>query len=169
MDIDRYEQTVRKHKDRVFSYAGWILRDREEARDVSQEVLVKLWHNRSKVREEAAKSWLLKTTHHLCIDRIRRRKVRGEVSSEEQVIPEVDPGPTPERLFRSGETGDAIASALEKLAAADRAIVLLREVQGLPYDEIAETLALPLGTVKAKLHRARERLRRDLTVAGVAP
>jgi RNA polymerase sigma-70 factor (ECF subfamily) len=67
------------------------------------------------------------------------------------------------------ETAGAIASALATLSPRDRAIVLLREVEGLPYEEIAGILELPLGTLKVSLHRSRERLRRFLTSSGVSP
>jgi RNA polymerase sigma-70 factor (ECF subfamily) len=112
---------------------------------------------------------LLKTTYRMCIDRIRRRKVRQEVHGENLFEPVPAAAPGPERLTSAGETGRAIAGALGRLSEADRSVVLLREVQGMAYEEIAKTLEMPLGTVKAKLHRARDRLRRDLIEAGVKP
>ena len=81
--------------------------------------------------------------------------------------PDTAPGPT--RLVESNQLAIAIENALGSLSVEDRAVVVLREVQGLHYDEIARTLNMPLGTLKAKLHRARERLRGKLVRAGVAP
>jgi RNA polymerase sigma-70 factor (ECF subfamily) len=169
MDEAVFRRQVLEHKDRVFTYAAWLLKDREEARDVVQEALVRLWKNRDKIRPRTARGWLLKTTYRLCIDRVRRRKVRREVHGESLLDPAADTGPTPERLAVSGETGKAIEGALRELSAKDRAIVILREVQGMAYEEIAHTMEMPLGTVKAKLHRARDRLRRELSAAGVGP
>lgn len=169
MDTDAYRDVVLRSKDRVHSYASWILKDREEARDVSQEVLVRLWNHRDTVREEAALSWLLRVTYRLCIDRTRRRKVRGEVHGENLFDPMPDHAPGPARLAESTEVGGRIADALGELSDVDRAAVLLREVQGMAYDEIARTLDIPIGTLKAKLHRSRDRLRRHLVEAGVTP
>ena len=78
-------------------------------------------------------------------------------------------GPGPARLAESSELGAVIQKGLDTLAPLDRAVIVMREVQGLPYDDIAQALGLPLGTLKARLHRARERLRTRLTRAGVAP
>lgn len=169
MERDGFERLVGAHKDRVYSYAAWMLHDLEEARDVTQETLVRLWQNRAKVREASAKSWLLTTAHHLCIDRIRRRKSRPEVGVDAPGVPTVDTRPRPDRLAGSAETARAIDRALDALTPQDRAVVLMREIQGMSYEEIARALDLPLGTLKAKLHRARDRLRRRLVVAGVTP
>jgi RNA polymerase sigma-70 factor (ECF subfamily) len=169
MDSVDYERLVREHKDRVFSLAFWSLRDREEARDVAQEALVRLWTHRAKVEIPAARSWLLTTAHHLCVDRIRRRVRRPEVDEARLAVPPSDEGPGPHRLAASSETGRAIARALSALGERDRAVVVMREVQEMSYEEIARALDVPLGTLKARLHRARDRLRRELNEAGVAP
>jgi RNA polymerase sigma-70 factor (ECF subfamily) len=169
MTARAFEQAARGHGNRVHSLAYWMLRDREEAGDVSQEALMRLWQHRDQVSEETARSWLLRTTHHLCLDQLRRRAVRSgpDLAS---VSPRLrDGAPSPDRAAGSVETAGAIASALATLSPRDRAIVLLREVEGLPYEEIAGILELPLGTLKVSLHRSRERLRRFLTSSGVSP
>lgn len=169
MDQDDFRRAVHHHKDRVHSYASWILRDVEEARDVAQEALVRLWQNGDKVREGSARSWLMRTTRNLCIDRLRRRKARPEVPEEVVVVHPADTNPGPERLAASSELGRTLGRALETISPRDRAMVLMREVEGLTYDEIASTMEIPLGTLKAALHRAREKLRRELSGAGVQP
>jgi RNA polymerase sigma-70 factor (ECF subfamily) len=169
MDVGSYEEMVKAHKDRVYSYAVWMLRNPEEARDVAQEALIRLWEHRAKVLPVAAKSWLLTTAHRLCIDRIRRHGRRPEVEMNEQTPDKIETAAGPERLAGSAETAAAIQSALLTLNEKDRAVVVMREMQGMPYDEIAGILGVPLGTLKARLHRARERLRRELITAGVTP
>ena len=169
MEHDAFERAARDHKDRLHSFASMMLRNAEEARDVAQEALVRLWQNMDKVEAQGSKMWLMRTAHNLCIDRIRKRKVRSEVDGEELLPQQPDHAPDPGQLAESGELGRSIYNALETLSAEDRAVVLLREVQGLPYDEISKTLGVPLGTIKARLHRARERLRGKLTRAGVTP
>lgn len=169
MDDGGFENAVREHKDRVHGYASWMLKDRDDARDVSQEALVRLWQHRSEVPPEAAKGWLLRTAHHLCVDRMRRLAVRSGPDMDEIEPMLKDLSPSPHRSAASKETGRRIADALATLSERDRAIVLLREVHGLTYDEIALTLRMNLGTLKATLHRARERLRDHLTQVGITP
>ncbi len=168
MDIVAYERVVRDEKDRVYSYASRMLRHATEAQDVAQEALVKLWQHRSRVEPDGARFWLRRTAHNLCIDLIRRRRSRPE-DTELQEIMTADSRGGPGRLAESAELGRLIENALCKLAPRDRAVLILREVQELPYTEIAGILDIPLGTLKARLHRAREHLRAKLVLAGVAP
>jgi len=169
MQEEAYEEAVMMHKDRIHAYATLMLRDPAEAQDVAQEALFRLWQFRERVRVEGVRLWLMRTVRNLCIDRIRKRRVRAEVDEGDDVVAiEADVSPGPERLTASGQLGEMIERALGELSPHDRSVVILREVQGLTYDEIAEILDLPLGTLKARLHRARERLRKQLVQAGVA-
>ncbi len=113
--------------------------------------------------------WLRRTVHNLCIDRIRRRRSRPEVDTELQETLTADGRVGPGRLAESAELGRLIEVALGELPPRDRAVLVLREVQQLPYSEIAGILDVPLGTLKARLHRAREQLRTKLVRAGVSP
>jgi RNA polymerase sigma-70 factor (ECF subfamily) len=165
-----YEDVVAMHKDRVHSYAMTILRNPAEAQDVAQEALIRLWEHRESIPVEGARPWLMRTTHNLCIDHLRRGKVRSEIGNGEEVVdarPDVAPGP--QRLAESSDLRRLIDRALEALSPDDRAVIVMREIQALPYDEIAAALDMPLGTLKARLHRARERLRTRLYRAGVTP
>jgi RNA polymerase sigma-70 factor (ECF subfamily) len=170
MDDRAFEQAVTLHKDRVHSYATMMLRNRTEAQDVAQDALIRLWNHRQRVERRGARLWLMRTTHNLCIDRLRQRKVRAEIPDGETVMEaKPDATPDPQQLAHSTELGRLIERELGALSPPDRAVLVMREVQGLPYDEIAQALELPLGTLKARLHRAREKLRARLTRAGVAP
>jgi RNA polymerase sigma-70 factor (ECF subfamily) len=170
MTDEGFERAVREHRHRVHSHAVWLLRDGEEARDVAQEALVRLWRHRDEVVEPAARSWLLRTTHRLCLDRHRRHAARPEGSEDNSRDPPVaDPAPGPERIAASAVLGPILERALARLTPRDRAIVLLRDVEGLAYEDVAEYLRIPLGTVKAALHRCREKLRESLLRAGVHP
>ena len=165
-----YEGVVAMHKDRVHSYAMTILRNPAEAQDAAQEALIRLWEHRASVPVDGARPWLMRTTHNLCIDRIRRGKIRSEIGNGDDVVEaRPDAGPGPQRLAESGDLRRLIDRALEALSPDDRAVIVMREVQSLPYDEIAAALDMPLGTLKARLHRARERLRTRLYRAGVTP
>ncbi len=169
MQDEAFDRAVLEQKNRVYTYAAMLLRDPIEAQDVAQETMIRLWQHKDKVETEATRYWLRRTAHNLCIDRIRRRNSRPESELEPAEGSTATADPDPERLAESGELGEAITAALAKLSTGDRAVLILREVQGLPYDEIAHALAVPLGTLKARLHRARENLRRRLTRAGVTP
>ena len=170
MDDRGFERAVALHKDRVHAYATMMLRDAVEAQDVAQEALVRLWRHRQRVDEPGARPWLTRTAHNLCVDRLRRRRVRSEVADGDTLVDrQSDGNPGPQQQAEAGEIGTRIARALATLSEIDRAVIVLREVQGLPYDEIASALGLPLGTLKARLHRAREKLRSSLAHAGVTP
>ena len=169
MGDGEYEQVVERHKDRIHSYAAWMLHDLDAAGDVAQEVLVRLWVNRNRVEAGTAGAWLTRATHNLCIDRGRRRRVRPQEDPEVLDTMQDTTHPGPERSAHGGELATAIGQALTTLSARDRSAVLMREVQGMSYNEIAGVLDVPLGTLKAVLHRARERLRTQLIGAGVKP
>ncbi len=170
MDNRGFEEAVGLHKDRVHSYATMMLKDAAEAQDVAQEALVRLWQHRGSVDEPGARSWLMRTAHNLCIDRLRKRRVRSEVADGETVVDlQSDHNPGPQQRAEASEIGNRIEGALAAMSDLDRAVIVMREVQGLPYEEIAEALGVPLGTLKARLHRARDRLRAHLSRVGVRP
>ena len=171
MTTVEFQGAVLEHKDRVHSYARHILRDAEDAKDVAQECLVRLWRHRDRIEPGlACRNWLLRTAHNLCIDRLRRRQAHHEVRADDETAFDPPDGrPGPERLAGSSLFMRALERALMELSERDRAIVLLREVEGLPYEEIAAMLSLNMGTLKATLHRTREKLRDALARAEVTP
>ncbi|HZN53991.1 MAG TPA: RNA polymerase sigma factor [Candidatus Polarisedimenticolaceae bacterium] len=170
MTAMEFQGAVLEHKDRVHSYARHILRDAEDAKDVAQECLVRLWRHRERIEPgPACRNWLLRTAHNLCIDRLRRRHAQHEVPGDDMASDPPDARPGPERLAQSSLSLRALERALMSLPERERAIVLLREVEGLAYDEIASLLGLNMGTLKATLHRTRERLRHALIRAEVTP
>ncbi len=169
MRRDGFQQTLREHGDRVYSYAAWLLGNREEARDVVQEGLMRLWRHRSGVADRAGRSWLMRTVHRLCVDRLRRRGIQRETELDESDDPaRVYQVPT-ERSAELSELQSAIAGALVGVSPRDRALIVMREMQDMSYQEMSEVLDMPVNTLKPAVHRARERLRRQLLNAGVHP
>jgi RNA polymerase sigma-70 factor (ECF subfamily) len=169
MDAETFRSVVEQERHRLFSFAVYMLRDAEEARDVAQESLVRLWKNRARVpAPAAARAWLTRTAHNLCIDVLRARGQHGSAGPE-RMDETASPEPGPERGASAGELRRDIARALGDLPQRDRAILIMREVQGLAYEEIASALRMPLGTLKATLHRARHKLRDLLVERGVTP
>lgn len=169
MDRDGFVNAVLDHKDRLHTYAAWLLHNVEDATDVTQEALTRLWVHRDKVRPEAARSWLLRTAHHLCLDQLRKRTTRAEC--ELKVLPGLPDNSelAPEQAALLNDLRLTVGKALVSLSHRDRMVLLMREIQGMAYEEMSNVLGMPLGTLKAALHRARERLRRQLTAAEVQP
>jgi RNA polymerase sigma factor (sigma-70 family) len=166
MDGPSYRQAVLAHKDRLYGYAARFLGRPEDARDVAQEALVRLWEHRHELDGAPPRAWLLRTVHHLCVDRLRR----AHISEDEVPVELADAStPSPEARACSRQLGAVVASALAALSPRDRSVLLLRDVEGLSYEECAQVLGVPLGTLKAIVHRARERARVRLAAAGVLP
>jgi RNA polymerase sigma-70 factor (ECF subfamily) len=160
-----FETAVAQHQRRVFTVAYYSLASREEAEDVTQEVFLKLWsHRRQVLASPTLGAWLVRVARNACIDRARHRKTVSAVLQPVGESPPPSPSldPDPERLARSAELRSHLERALARLPEPQRSIAILREIEALPYSEIAEALELPLNTVKAYLHRARRRLRSEL-------
>jgi RNA polymerase sigma-70 factor (ECF subfamily) len=170
-----FEAIVRAHQDRVYSFCARMLSDREDALDAAQEVFLSAWRNLQGFRGEAALStWLLRIAANRCLNRIRRRK---SLSERETPWPgpagEEDEGfifqpvggeaDRPDRLAEASELGEILAEALSRLDPASRWMVLLSDVEGFSYGEIAALSDVPVGTVKSRLHRARMAMRQLLS------
>ena len=129
---------------------------------------MKLWINHPLVAREAARAWLLKTVYRMCMDRVRRRIPRplGRPIDLSALTP--DHSPVPEREAINDEVRHAIGRALGALPIRDRAIILLREIQELSYEDLSTVLDMPLGSVKGTLHRARQRLREEMLAQSIS-
>jgi RNA polymerase sigma-70 factor (ECF subfamily) len=160
--LRRFHDLVEEHQHRVFTFACYYLGNHEEAEDVTQEVLLRLWRNIERVEPETAGAWLVKVTRNACYDALRGRRSRGRVFQEgvEGAAEEAgDPTARPEAALLAWDVARHLRRALAALPDPYRTIAILREVQGKSYQEIAEALDMPLNTVKTYLHRARRRLR----------
>ena len=163
MTRTEYCQLVLAEKDRLNRFAAWFLRDAHEAADITQDALLRLWEHRNGVVAGAARTWLFRTIHRLCVDQARR--LNGHASKLFDVV-QMRPSLaeySPADALRLVERRRDVAAALADLSPRDRTFVVLRELEGMSYDEIASVLECPLGSVKVGLHRARQRLREKLT------
>ena len=160
------ESAALRHQRRIFSFAYHLLSDREEAQDVTQEVLVKLLSHRPRVEPERLGPWLLRVTRNACYDLLRKRRVRRgggsqEVDGEDALeIP--DAAPDPRMRAEAAQFRRRLTAELGRLGEPYRSVVILREIEGLPYQEIADALEMPLNTVRVVLHRGRLKLRERL-------
>ena len=163
MNRAEYREAAVTEKDRVHTYVVWLLRDAEEASDVTQEALLRLWQCRDAVRREAARAWLLKAAHRIALDRIRVARRRSEIPLDALVSLPDDGRLDPQRLTDDREMRLRVAEAMTELAPRDRAVMVLRELVGMNLTEIGDVLGCTLAATKVALHRARKRLRKLLT------
>ncbi len=159
------EEVVQRYQRRVFTFARYFLGQREEAEDVTQEVLIRLWRNADGLDAERLGAWLLRVTRNACYDRLRQRRSAATVVAPD-VDPEVaeealSPAPDPAALAESAEFKRHLVAALGRLEEPYRSILILREVEDLKYQEISDALELPLNTVRVYIHRGRQRLREE--------
>lgn len=159
-----FEAVVERHQRKVYTFARYYLGQAEEAEDITQEVFLKLWRSRRQIDAEGTRAWLLKVTRNACFDRLRRRRTAARIfaedDSETSVLDRVSMAdPDPETRAAAADFRRHLGEALEQLSDPMKSIVILREIQGLKYDEIASVLDVPLNTVRVYLHRGRARLR----------
>lgn len=153
---EQLEELVREHLDAVYRVAFSVVRDSALAEDVAQDAILKAWKALPTFRGESSlRSWLLRITHNTAISTLRRRR---EEYRDPDLLPEHEQLITTEKKVVDTMSMNAFEEALESLDELSRSIVVLREVEGMAYDEISEALDVPLPTVKTRLLRARRTL-----------
>jgi RNA polymerase sigma-70 factor (ECF subfamily) len=162
-----FRKLAQEYQDKVFTFVYYSLQSREEAEDVTQEVLMKLWQHREEVNPDKLTAWVMRVARNAVIDVARRRQTRGAVIAngvEFEVAEGVvaDGGADTEHGVRSRELHDALERALATVDEPYRSIVVMREIQDMTYNEIVDALEMPLNTVKVYLHRGRKMLREAL-------
>jgi RNA polymerase sigma-70 factor (ECF subfamily) len=165
-DPDAFELLVRQHQDRVYDFCVRMLNDREEASDLVQEIFVSVHQHLDKFRMDAKLStWIFRISRNHCINRLKYLKRRGRGRSEELDgvgegrLQDAAGGPQkPDEALDVARERALVRAAISRLDEEQRALVVLRDIEGLSYDEIVEITELPVGTVKSRLHRAREKL-----------
>ncbi len=175
-EIAAFNTLVIRHQNAAYSLAFRFLRSREAAEDVTQEAFLRAWRAIDTFRGERFRSWLLRIVANAARDELRRGKRRPQRSLDEArddpdraSIDPVEPGLGPQARAEQAELRQVLERALGELPEEWRMAVLLSDVHGLAYEEIAETTGVPLGTVKSRLSRARARLRDLLRESGELP
>lgn len=168
-DVTAFNALVLRYQDRVFTLAYRIMGERHSAADAAQETFISAYRRLDTYRGGNFPSWLLRIATNTCYDELRRRKRRPATSLEELPGAESDDGPplpaasdTPEQVVQQGELSAAIQNCITGLGDDQRMVLVLSDVQGLSYQEIADQLGVQLGTVKSRLSRARLGVRRCL-------
>ncbi len=158
-----WEQIVREHSTRVYRLAYRLTGNRQDAEDLTQEVFVRVFRSLSSYRPGTFEGWLHRITTNLFLDQARRRqRIRFDALPED--VGDKLPGllPSPDRELFDDMFDADIESALAALSPEFRAAVVLCDVEGLTYEEIADVLEVKIGTVRSRIHRGRSMLRKAL-------
>ena len=171
-DLTAFDEIVERYQHKIYGYVKRLVGNETDAEDITQEVFLKALNSLHRFREESSlQTWLFRIATNLCRDAHRRRqREKGWLSlwrqTDEQSETEegsiVDPPDdrfNPEKLLLREELGAILSEAMEQLPLAMREVLILHDVEQMPYEEIAQALGVPLGTVKSRLFHARARLR----------
>ena len=161
-----FEETVLPHLDAAFSYARWLTRNDAEAEDVVQDACVRAMRFFSSLRDADARAWLFTIVRNTWYSRVSRQaKTSAARPLNEGQDHWPDQALDPEERLLQQHTVSLVRGALEQLPVDFREVIVLREIEGLSYKEIAAVVGVPIGTVMSRLARARERLQTVLTLA----
>jgi len=171
-DLSNFKALIRRYQNRVYSAAYRILGNAEEAEEVVQDTFVKVHQNLDKFKNQACfSSWLFRITHNLCMDIMRTKQRRngflllsfdpqsGEEDSPTKIGDLPDEMPNPAQQLDSEEQGQVIAESITKLPDYQRTVLVLHDLEGFSYQEIADITGASIGTVRSRLHYGRIKLR----------
>lgn len=163
----KFDYLVKQHKKRIYNYALYMMKNQMDAEDVTQEVLIRTWQNINKFNFYAAKGWMMRTTHNLCIDYLRKQKNKNYseiqiVEDYHEDIADPDLESNPGKMIDKIINDETIKSAIENLPEKIRSPFVLYELQEFKYKEISKILDIPLNTVRVNILRARKQLQKEL-------
>ena len=165
-----FEQIVTATESAVYNLALSILKRKEDAEDVTQETYLRLWRAITDTSIESPKSYILRTARNLALDVIRKNSRHEDVDTVVQgadeefdfELEDTDPVARPDLAYLQKMERQAVRESINELPTSARELIILRDLEGLSYSEIAKVLGIPEGTLKSKLFRARERLRKTI-------
>ena len=159
-----WESVVREHSGRVYRLAYRLTGDPHEAEDLTQETFIRVFRSLDRYTPGTFEGWLHRITTNLFLDQVRRRRrVRTEpLGDDDARLPSQDRETEPERAWEHGHLERDVQRALDAMTPEFRAAVVLCDLEGLSYEEIAVTLGISLGTVRSRIHRGRAQLRTHL-------
>jgi RNA polymerase sigma-70 factor (ECF subfamily) len=162
--LARFEQAVLPHLDAAYNLARWLTRNDHDAQDVVQESYLRALKFFGGFRGGNGRAWLLTIVRHTCYAWLQQNRRYEPLSDFDEELQDLESGALdPEALLLRTAGNQALRQALEELPVEFREVVILRELEGLSYKEIADISDLPLGTVMSRLARARQRLQQALT------
>ena len=166
-DVQAFEELMQSHESRIYAIALRMMGNREDAQDCAQEAMVRIYRAMGSFKGQSAlATWIYRITMNSCLDELRRRKAR-KVTSLDSLVDNgwspTDTGDTPEEHGLRVEKQNALNQAIQSLPDDMRAAIILRDVKGYSYDEIASILDANVGTIKSRISRGREKLREILS------
>ena len=168
-DREAFDLLVRRHQDRVFNVAYQVVRNREDALDVAQDAFVKAFASLPSFKGEASFfTWIYRIVVNLAIDCLRRRRRAGSTEYDDRLAAPEDGEASlatpdnPQSALETRQIGSILARGIEALPPVHRTVLILREVEGLSYEEIARAVGCSLGTVMSRLFYARRKLKKVL-------
>ena len=168
---DAFDELISRYQRRVYTFAYRLTGNTDDAADIAADTFVRIYSSIGSFRGDSSfVTWLFRVVTNIYLDSRKRRKTRQTVSLDEVVALEEstvqrqveDEGPTPQELVEASERSAALQAAVASLPEYQRLMIVMYHSEGMAYEEIAETLHLPIGTVKSRLNRARLALRRKL-------
>jgi len=168
-ESERFERTIMPHQASAYNLARWLVRDADDAGDIVQEAFVRAFHHFGGFRGENPRAWLLTIVRNTTYTWLRQHR-----SAHRQPLDEIDPQQqvavveSAEEVVLRMLDAQALRQAIDELPIEFREVILLREIEGFSYKEIASIADVPIGTVMSRLGRARERIMRQLSSAADA-
>lgn len=175
-DLDAFNELVLVYQSLAYNHACWLVGDSQTAEDLTQEGLIRTYRNLNQYRGGSFRAWLLRIVGNACLDELRRQKAHQVISlnwfNDDGDEIEVDswledPTASVDDILDQRELGKNLQDAIKKLPDAYRQTILLVDQMEMDYAEVAETLGIPIGTVKSRVARARLLLQKEL--AGTIP
>jgi RNA polymerase sigma factor (sigma-70 family) len=161
--IPSFEQAVLPHLDAAYNLARWLTRNEQDAQDIVQEAYLRAFRFFPAFRGGDAHSWIMKIVRNTCYTWLHEnRPLQSAAEFDENLYPPDSRGPNPEEIVLQNDSGTLVRKAMEKLPTNFREVLVLREIDGMSYKEIAEITGVAAGTVMSSLSRARGHFRQAL-------
>ena len=170
-DFDAFEALIKTYEKLIYNAAYRMMGNQMDAEDASQEIILKVYKNLAACKNpEAFKSWLFRIINNTCVDEMRKRKGKATLSLDFEFTdpdshsenPALKDETTPESELMRKDLNRSIQNAINKLSPDYKVVIVMRDISGMSYEEIANSLAISIGTVKSRIARARGRLREEL-------
>lgn len=169
-DEAAFEELIRQYEKKVYTLCFRMCGNSEDAEEAAQDAFLALWRGIDRFRQESSLStWIYRLATNACIDTLRRRKKQSgcvSLDDEELFVDAVDTSPQPQETVEHRETQKLLQEGLSALPEEYRKVLILREIEGLSYTEIAESASIELGTVKSRISRGQSLLRNFLSGNG---
>jgi len=162
-ELPSFEHAVLPHLDAAYNLARWLTRNEQDAQDVAQEAYLRAFRFFPGFRGGDARAWLLQIVRNTCYTRFHtNRRLQDVAEFDESSFLLDSHAPNPEDIVLQKDNGNLVRKALEMLTPNNREVLILRELEGMSYREIAQVTGMPMGSVMSSLSRARDRLRQAL-------